>query len=312
MTYAVHPWLAGDLHHYSRYASTDCDVQLITSGGGGAFLHPTHQLQRHVGLQLPIPSKAGPAGVKPTETVPAQSLPAGVKPTETAPPVAEQAPSPGTAVSLHADMVIAKEASLVPGGAANQTYYPESLYPTRLKSRFLSAANLALPFRNRRLAVMIGVVYMVYAWAYFIAVADPVQTIKKVQQLDGEALCVSLELKGLGADKKSLCRSILAESVENEVNGLERRHTEKGLAKLETYLEAQGQLFPEEKAALTEYRKSKANEFALKDVNFPVKPEVVSWLEFTKSFGTRFVNEAKKAGAMPSGFSGMEDPLRTP
>lgn len=35
--------LSGDTHHYSRYAS-DSGVQFITSGGGGAFLHPTHQL----------------------------------------------------------------------------------------------------------------------------------------------------------------------------------------------------------------------------------------------------------------------------
>jgi len=38
--------LAGDLHHYSRYSMEDEDTVLhkITSGGGGAFLHPTHNL----------------------------------------------------------------------------------------------------------------------------------------------------------------------------------------------------------------------------------------------------------------------------
>ena len=39
--------LAGDLHHYARYSQTE-DGQTtkhkITSGGGGAFLHPTHNL----------------------------------------------------------------------------------------------------------------------------------------------------------------------------------------------------------------------------------------------------------------------------
>lgn len=36
--------LSGDHHHYARYSSTDLGTQFITSGGGGAFLHPTHQL----------------------------------------------------------------------------------------------------------------------------------------------------------------------------------------------------------------------------------------------------------------------------
>ena len=38
--------LSGDLHHYSRYACEDASItmQKIVSGGGGAFLHPTHNL----------------------------------------------------------------------------------------------------------------------------------------------------------------------------------------------------------------------------------------------------------------------------
>ena len=36
-------YLAGDLHHYRRFESDDNDrIQKITAGGGGAFLHPTH------------------------------------------------------------------------------------------------------------------------------------------------------------------------------------------------------------------------------------------------------------------------------
>lgn len=34
-------FVAGDLHHYRRHQSPD-NVQKITAGGGGAFLHPTH------------------------------------------------------------------------------------------------------------------------------------------------------------------------------------------------------------------------------------------------------------------------------
>jgi hypothetical protein len=41
--------LSGDTHHYSRYESAD--TQFITSGGGGAFLHPTHHLEQSVSLK---------------------------------------------------------------------------------------------------------------------------------------------------------------------------------------------------------------------------------------------------------------------
>ena len=42
--------LSGDTHHYSRYSAAD-GKQFITSGGGGAFLHPTHQLKDKVSVK---------------------------------------------------------------------------------------------------------------------------------------------------------------------------------------------------------------------------------------------------------------------
>jgi Calcineurin-like phosphoesterase len=42
--------LSGDTHHYSRYAGDDGVTQFITSGGGGAFLHSTHQLELTIDL----------------------------------------------------------------------------------------------------------------------------------------------------------------------------------------------------------------------------------------------------------------------
>jgi len=48
-------YLAGDLHHYRRHATDGDDRQKITAGGGGAFLHPTHearQRRRHRGRDL--------------------------------------------------------------------------------------------------------------------------------------------------------------------------------------------------------------------------------------------------------------------
>jgi hypothetical protein len=40
--------LSGDLHHYSRYRSTDQKQDRITFGGGGAYLYPTHHLRTPV------------------------------------------------------------------------------------------------------------------------------------------------------------------------------------------------------------------------------------------------------------------------
>ncbi|WP_245344075.1 hypothetical protein [Bradyrhizobium japonicum] len=42
--------LSGDTHHYNRYTGLN-NQQYITSGGGGAFLHPTHQLENTISLE---------------------------------------------------------------------------------------------------------------------------------------------------------------------------------------------------------------------------------------------------------------------
>lgn len=40
--------VCGDLHNYMRYENPDSGVNLVVSGGGGAFLHPTHSFPRQV------------------------------------------------------------------------------------------------------------------------------------------------------------------------------------------------------------------------------------------------------------------------
>jgi hypothetical protein len=49
--------LSGDTHHYSRYSGSDGVTQFITSGGGGAFLHSTHQLADTVELDETSPNR---------------------------------------------------------------------------------------------------------------------------------------------------------------------------------------------------------------------------------------------------------------
>ena len=59
--------LTGDLHHYSRYemqTKIGRTTQLITAGGGGAFMHPTHLLKEKIDFR--DGSKANLEGVFPT------------------------------------------------------------------------------------------------------------------------------------------------------------------------------------------------------------------------------------------------------
>lgn len=67
--------LSGDTHHYSRYKSPD-GTQFVTSGGGGAFLHPTHQLEpeadaRWTGKKKPLKLGTKPTGAKDRPSEPA-------------------------------------------------------------------------------------------------------------------------------------------------------------------------------------------------------------------------------------------------
>lgn len=57
--------LTGDSHHYSRFVEPGREgadpVHYITCGGGGAFLHPTHQLtNKEFGWDYPPPGTLGP------------------------------------------------------------------------------------------------------------------------------------------------------------------------------------------------------------------------------------------------------------
>jgi hypothetical protein len=42
--------ISGDLHHYSRYEANKGDAQKLTSGGGGAYLYPTHLMPNTLSL----------------------------------------------------------------------------------------------------------------------------------------------------------------------------------------------------------------------------------------------------------------------
>jgi hypothetical protein len=53
--------ISGDLHHYARYSGPD--RELITAGGGGAYLYPTHDLPKRIDVPLAksLARKASPS-----------------------------------------------------------------------------------------------------------------------------------------------------------------------------------------------------------------------------------------------------------
>jgi hypothetical protein len=59
--------IAGDLHHYARYRGADGEGQLITCGGGGAFLHGTYGLPRELDLRKSTGKKFESQMFVPTE-----------------------------------------------------------------------------------------------------------------------------------------------------------------------------------------------------------------------------------------------------
>jgi len=99
----VRVMLSGDLHHYSRY--TGRDRELITSGGGGAYLYPTH----HLPERIDVPPKA----------------------------------------------------TLVRNPSPSREYRLAATYPTKSRSRWLSAGVFfRLPWRNPAFVSFLGTVHL--------------------------------------------------------------------------------------------------------------------------------------------------------
>jgi len=153
--------LAGDLHHYSRYASDyrNPKLQLITAGGGGAFAHPTHDQKKKIRV------REGVAGTGPLKLA------------------AKTGPGKKDRISL-----------LMPGrgdtgGRISFSASGNQFYPTKGVSRLLALQNIFLPLHNRRFALFVGMVYMIYAWVFQIAVADPTVAIKQAQSVSIEMQC---------------------------------------------------------------------------------------------------------------------------
>ena len=112
--------LSGDTHHYSRYLGDDGMTQFVTSGGGGAFLHPTHQLADIVNIHRPDDDIMWLGGR-------VKTLSLAENPT---------ADGEGGKVAPH-----------------------KACYPSRRESLCMLAGNLFFPFYNPGFALVLGAIY---------------------------------------------------------------------------------------------------------------------------------------------------------
>ena len=117
--------LTGDSHHYSRY--TEGDRNYITAGGGGAFLHPTHQLKDRT-FQWLWPPPDGPE----------------------VPPLA---PGEVRQKNYTRSFSLARD----PNGRAH-------VFPEQGTSRALAWRNLAFAFYNWDYAATLGIFSIIFAW----------------------------------------------------------------------------------------------------------------------------------------------------
>ncbi len=159
--------LAGDWHHYSRYAEPRkknappaLGVQFITCGGGGAFAHATHSLDTKLNLQWPE---------------------------VTASPTRHSDPKdPLDFNRMEKDVV--KESDNVDFSLKSHALRAEAIYPSKTLSRLLSLKNLWLPFHNRRFTVFVGLIYFIFAWVFSVSISSHVLNAKLGEVAISEAL----------------------------------------------------------------------------------------------------------------------------
>lgn len=171
--------LAGDWHHYSRYENADLGIQFITCGGGGAFAHATHQLKTELELHWAekVPghkrfsdphdplsfNRMERAVVKESDNVDFTMEDYSLSAKDDA-PAKESAPAgePKPAYRPIKHHSHARDAY----NLVRYAYRTPRIYPSKARSRLLALKNLALPFRNQRFALLVGVIYFLYSWVF--------------------------------------------------------------------------------------------------------------------------------------------------
>jgi hypothetical protein len=178
--------IAGDWHHYNRYYANELDVHFITSGGGSAFLHPTHILKNNVSVRWPEKQQdanapeANAPGVRQGERWQARRYDMRLrKNTRAADTMVDQAVQDVQDVLLE---------PLQQAGKFRRRRTPlppqaTKCYPSKARSYFLSLGNLLFPFYNPGFAIGIGVLYWFITWQFQSVVSTEEISLGKIDKL---------------------------------------------------------------------------------------------------------------------------------
>src|SRR5262245_31008554 len=159
--------IAGDWHHYNRYYAHELDIHFITSGGGGAFLHPTHVLRNAISVPWPEHPADGTAaqstGVRPGEAWQAKAYDIRLKRnTRAAAGIVEQA------VQDVEDAIEPLQRESLGFRRRRAPIKPQApkCYPDKGRSYVLSLGNVFFPFFNPAFAIGIGLIYWLITWQF--------------------------------------------------------------------------------------------------------------------------------------------------
>ena len=159
--------IAGDWHNYNRYYAHELDVHFVTSGGGGAFLHPTHVLKNNVSVRWPEraeeaqAAQADAAPARPGDPLQAREYDIRLK---------RNTRAAGSAVEQAVQDVQDALEPLQPTklGRRRMPLRPQApkCYPSKARSYLLSLRNLLFPFYNPAFAIGIGILYWLITWDF--------------------------------------------------------------------------------------------------------------------------------------------------
>jgi len=155
--------IAGDWHHYAHYFAHDLGVHFFTSGGGGAFLHPTHILKDSLTVRWPErktwDQEAGEITV-PGDTAKWESQKVDIR-------LKKQRPTVSGRVSDAVRDVLAPIGGRVRSGSVPPIRpLAPKIYPGKGASWLLSLRNVFFPFYNFSFAMGIGAIYWIVTWQF--------------------------------------------------------------------------------------------------------------------------------------------------
>ncbi len=158
--------IAGDWHHYNRYYAHELDVHFITSGGGGAFLHPTHVLKNNISVRWPET-----AGRRRSRRTPKRQAfvraKAGVRGSYDI-RLKRNTKAAGTS-SIRPCRTCRTRSNRCRGSTfRRKPLQPQApkCYPSKSRSYLLSLGNVLFPFYNPAFAIGIGLIYWIVTWEF--------------------------------------------------------------------------------------------------------------------------------------------------